>query len=581
MDVTPYLDLHPAPRAIFDNLEERRTRVRFMLPTDDGDWTGMTWQAVANQIRRIGQFLLDAGLKSGDRVAIFAPNSVAWMSAALATQAVGGVMVPIYGTSTSEQAAYVVKHSGARFVFTDTPQLLSRIFQGWPAYEQVEKVVTLSKGMEPGPVLQSLRADNDDAGSSTGNYDAPSFGDVEARVTSLARVLELGKSLDKEDAGRFDTALDGLSLEQNGLMLYTSGTTGKPKGVPLTHRNVATNGRDWIKCNAPLIEENSVDILWLPMSHVFGFGQACLGNTLGFSTYMSDPVSVLGQLPAVKPSIFMSVPRYFEKLAESARDGATSEEEARENLRQATGGNLKFCLSGGAGLKREIKDFFMEADMLIIEGYGLTEASPTLTLNRPDAYDFDSVGKPLPSVDLKLAEDGEILARGDSIFQGYHKNPSATAKTFTDDGWLKTGDLGRFTDKGFLQIIGRKKDILVTAAGKNISPTRIESRFDDDPYFLHVVVYGDGEKYLVAGVWPNWPTIHEKLGRSAGEAAVRSLLEPRVEAKNAELARYETIKKFAVIDEPLTVENGFLTPTLKVKRKRVYQAFEDQLETLY
>ena len=277
----------------------------------------------------------------------------------------------------------------------------------------------------------------------------------------------------------------------------------------------------------------------------------------------------------------MSVPRYFEKLVEAARDGAESRSEAIENLRKITGGQLKFCLSGGAGLSREVKELFYDADMLIIEGYGLTEASPTLTLNRPDDFDFDTVGKPLPSVELKIAEDGEILAKGDNIFDGYHKNSRATAETFTDDGWLKTGDLGRFTDDGFLQIIGRKKDILVTAAGKNISPVKIEQKFDDDPYIAHLVVYGDGKKYLVAGVWPNMETMEDKLGEAPGEQAIRSLIEPRIEQTNAQLARYETIKKFTIIDEPLTVDNGFLTPTLKVKRPKVYEAFREEFEELY
>ena len=573
MDVTPYLDLTPAPQAVFDHLPQRRTRVRFMLPDGDGDWVGMTWQAFADQIRHLGQYLLHQGIRPGDRIAIFAPNSVEWISAALATQAIGAVMVPIYGTSTADQAAYVLDHSGARILFTDTDALLRRALKALPACDHLQRLVALSDGVDPLSTLIDLQESSDEA---------PPLDVLETQITGIDRAIALGKALDDRHPQRFDDALQDLDLDQAALMLYTSGTTGKPKGVPLTHRNVATNGRDWMEINGPQIDDHPVDLLWLPLSHVFGFGEACLGNTLGFTTYMSDPASVLGQMESVRPSIFMSVPRYFEKLVEAADEQGQTRQETIERLQAITGGNLQFCLSGGAGLSREVKDIFYDAGMLIIEGYGLTEASPTLTLNRPDDFDFNTVGKPLPSVELKLADDGEILARGDNIFDGYHKNPSATADTFTDDGWLKTGDLGEWTDDGFLKIIGRKKDILVTAAGKNISPKKIEAHFADEPYIEHFVVYGDGKKYLTAGVWPNLQALQDELGKRPDDQAIRRLIEPRIEAINDDLARYQTIKNFALFpDRPLTVDNGLLTPTLKVKRKRVYDAFDQALEALY
>ncbi|RYE88338.1 MAG: hypothetical protein EOO75_13385 [Myxococcales bacterium] len=221
-----------------------------------------------------------------------------------------------------------------------------------------------------------------------------------------------------------------------------------------------------------------------------------------------------------------------------------------------------------------------------MEGYGLTETSPTLTLNRPDAFRFDSVGQVLPSVEVKLAEDGEILARGPSVFSGYHKDPDATREAFTDDGWFKTGDVGRFTEDNFLQIIDRKKDILVTAGGKNVAPANIEQRFADDPLVAHVVVYGDGQKFLVAGVWPNEAAVEAELQRrgvagEAREAARRELLGQSIERVNAQLASYETLKKFAVLEPALTVESGLLTATLKVRRKKVYEAFGRSLAALY
>lgn len=569
MDVSAFLDLQIAPRAVFESLPERRSRVRFMVPNGN-DWTAVTWGAYAAQIRRIGLFMVSAGIKTGDRAAILAPNRVEWMSAALGIQAIAGVMVPIYPTSTADQIRYIVRHSDARVMFVDTAELLSRLYQAWSDLDGIKKIVLFSDDLDPVKVLHELRSKGETV---------PSYADVEPRVISWSDALEIGGALDEEEPELFDNLMNSVSLDQPGTMLYTSGTTGPPKGVPLTHRNVGVNGRDWLLNNASLIDEGSVDLLWLPMSHIFGFGEACLGNTLGLTTYLSDPVLVLNRLPEVRPNIFMSVPRYFEKIAQLAM-AEKDTEKRRKKLADVTGGRFKFCLSGGAGLKREVKEFFWDNGLLIIEGYGLTEASPTITLNRPDAFRFDTVGKPLPSVEVRLAEDGEILVRGDSVFRGYHKDPAATKEVLSEDGWLRTGDLGKFTDDGFLQIIGRKKEILVTAGGKNISPVNIEERFMDDPYFAQVVVWGDGESYLVAGVWPNEDAIKAKLG-DVSDAEVHAFLAPRVEKVNAELARYETIKKFVVIREPLTVEDGYLTPTLKVKRKQVYATFSDRVMPLY
>ena len=244
--------------------------------------------------------------------------------------------------------------------------------------------------------------------------------------------------------------------------------------------------------------------------------------------------------------------------------------------------------SAGASQDGLTRDLVKQAfpDAIRFNQYGLTEASPTLTLNRKDAYRFDSVGKVLPSVQLKLAEDGEILARGPSVFAGYHKDPEATAEAFTADGWLKTGDVGRFTADGFLQIIDRKKDILVTAGGKNVPPANIEARLKDDPLIAEAVVYGDGKRYLVAGLWLNEAAVQAELDRDRVPAAQRAeattrLIQERVDRVNAQLASFETIKKFTVIDTPLTVEGGLVTQSLKVRRKAVYAAFKRQLEALY
>ena len=534
MDISPFRELRIAPRAVFDGLAERAERPRFMVPDSDG-WAPVTWQEFADQLRRTATWLAAQGLQPADRVAIYAANSVEWAAASLAIQAAGGVMVPIYPSCTAEDAQYVVRHSDARWVFVGSRALRGRLL-GLPAEV---RMIALDDGAE---------------------------------LTGSDVRWEDAKADEPVDA--FAARMNGISLDAPGLMLYTSGTSGRPKGVPLTHRNVAINGLDWLECNAPILHADGVDVLWLPMSHIFGFGEMCLGNTLGFLSWLSTPWEVLNHLPEVRPTVLMSVPSIWEKLAAGALSAGNSHEAQRAALDASTGGRLQFCLSGGAGLKREVKELFLEVGgVLIIEGYGLTEAAPTLTLNRPGAFRFDSVGQPLPSVELRLAGDGEILARGPNVFGGYHKDPEGTAAAFTADGWLKTGDIGRFTEDGFLQIVDRKKDILVTAGGKNIAPANIELRFTDDTVIEHVVVYGDSRRYLVAGVWlaPTAP---------GGEAA-QEHVGARIAAVNRELARHETIKRFAVMEPALTVEGGLLTPTMKVKRRKVYEAFREGFEALY
>ena len=559
LDLKRYRTLLPAPRAVFDDLARRKDRARFV--TDDA---AVSWGQFAAEIRSVASWLRhELGWSAEERAAVFAPNRVEWLSAALGIQAAGGAMVPIYATSTAEQVEYVLAHSDSRVVFVDTMALAERVERVWSRLEALETIVVLDAGADLARWLPSANA----AGKVLGWHD----------------VLARGRALDPGDAA-FGEALEALELDHVGMMLYTSGTSGPPKGVPLTHRNVAANGRDWFECNGLLLDDDlagggEVDLLWLPMSHIFGFGEACLGNALGFTSHLCTAQQVVERLPVVRPTVFMSVPAYWEKLVTLAEaDGGDSS----EGLARVTGGRLRFCLSGGAGLKREVKERFLSAGLLIIEGYGLTEAAPTLTLNRPEAFRFDSVGKPLPSVALELAPDGEILARGPNVFGGYHKDEAATAGAFTADGWLKTGDLGAWTDDGFLQIVGRKKDILVTAGGKNIAPANIEVRFADDPLVEHVVVYGDGQKYLVAGVWPEWEAVRARLGAAAEDSgAVRALMAERVRAVNAGLARHETIRRFDVMRARLTVESGWLTPTLKVKRQQVEEAFRASFDGLY
>ena len=537
----------PAPAAVFARLPAWRDRPRFLVPRGD-ELTAVSWGEYGDAIRACAAFLAETCLAPGERAALLAANSVEWAVAALAIQAVGGVLVPIVPSSTAEQIAYVVDHSDARVLFVGAGPAAR-----WREVRALCPAVREVIALDPGADGRAWR-----------------------------EVLARGAALDRAAPGWLEASLAAIDLDRPALMLYTSGTSGPPKGVPLSHGNVGANARDWLRALGELLPDEGAgrDLLWLPMSHIFGLGELCLGNTLGFTSTLVAPAEVLALLPRVRPNVFMSVPAYWDKLAATAA-AAPDRESRRRALLAATGGQLAFCLSGGAGLDRRVKEQFLDAGIVIIEGYGLTECAPTLTLNRPDGFRFDAVGRPLDSVELRLADDGEILARGPNVFAGYHKDPDATAAAFTDDGWFKTGDVGRFTEDGFLQIVDRKKDILVTAGGKNIAPLNIELRFSGDPLFQHVVVYGDQHRYLVAGVWIDRAAAAAELGSEPAPDALRDLVQRRVDAVNHSLASFETIKRFRLFEQPLTVEDGLLTASLKVRRKAVYQRFRRELEGLY
>ena len=545
MDIRKHLELRTAPQVVFDALPARRDATRFMVRCA-GEWAPVTWQSFADQIRGVAMHV-DSQIQPGERCAVFAQNSVAWFASALGIQAAHGVLVPVYGSSTTDQAAHILAHSDAKIVFVDTSTL--------------PRMVEVCRSLAS-PVQVVLIDESDESEES----DAPATVS-ESSFVSWSDALRQGD--EATSSARLEALLGSASLDDHAMMLYTSGTSGAPKGVPLTHRNVGVNGRDWFESNAALLEEGYVDLLWLPMSHIFGFGEAGIGNRLGWTSYLSEPKAVLDDLASIRPDVLMSVPSVWEKIA----NGARSDSDPAGAFQRLTGGALRFCLSGGAGLKPAVKEFFWDQGVLIIEGYGLTECSPTLTLNRPDDFRFDSVGKVFPSVELRLASDGEILARGESVFRAYHNDSDATRAAFDEEGWFKTGDVGRWTQDGFLQIVDRKKDILVTAGGKNIAPANIEQQFQGEALIAHVVVYGDGEKYLVAALWLN-----EDQGQHEERTA---LAQQRVDAVNLRLARHETIKKFVIIDEPLSVESGLLTPTLKVRRKHVYARYGERLRALY
>lgn len=551
---------------------ELRDKARCMVRRDDRVWEPVSWGEMADRVACIAAFLIDRGLDRDAKSAVMSSTRVEWGLAGLGILAARGVLVPVYPGLAGESLGHILRHSDAQVLFVENAQQLEAVLQVWDELT-IDTLVTIEALDAHGCACRA-------------GLDAERVAD---KCFSLPQAEASGRDILRRQPALVEQRLASIRLEDVGLLVYTSGTTGMPKGVLLTHRNLGINGDDWIRVNGALLHPGDLDILWLPMSHIFGWGQFCLGNQLGFVTYFSNPAEALADMAELSPQIFMSVPAYWEKLARMAQSVADDEQLQWAELRRLTGGRLSFCLSGGAGLGLEVKELFRAAGIMIIEGYGLTECSPTLTMNRIDDYDFESVGKPFPRVRVKLAPDGEILAKGDNCFAGYYKDESATAAMFDADGWLKTGDLGSFNERGFLRIIGRKKEILVTAGGKNIPPQNIELRFRNDPLISQLVVYGDGKRYLTALV-----DIHEEaaleLLEGAGEpdpssvrehALIRRAIADRIASVNADLASFETIKAFAIASAPLTPESGLLTVSLKVRRASVYDAYRDVLEGLY
>jgi long-chain acyl-CoA synthetase len=534
---------------LFEGIARWQDQPRFLLPEGEG-YRPISWNQYGHDVRALGGFLLPQ-LNSQEKVAVLGNTSYAWIVAYSAIQSIRGIVVPIYPASKGDLIEYFLEHSESRLLFCDA------------AF-----VKTLA-GIKLGAIEQIILLEGEIAEQS-----------LPVPVVPFAQALEQGLAAKAE----FESRLATVEGEDIATIIYTSGTTGLPKGVSLSQNNLKASSHDWISLNGHHIPENAVDIHWLPLSHAFGIGAIMLGNSLGWQSWFASPKDVLTRFAAIKPHTFLSVPAYWEKLYLEIQN-AGGDQAAYDKV---TGGRLAFGLSGGAGLKKEIKEGFYKLGLLVIEGYGLTECSPTLTMNRHDHFNFDSVGVAYPSVELKLAEDGEILAKGPNVFKGYYKDAEATAGAFDEEGWFKTGDVGQWLEGGFLKIIDRKKEILVTSGGKNVPPQNIERKFQDNPFIQHLIVYGDGKKYLSALVTLEESSLRKELNDQTSpweslcqSEAAYSLAMNQVNAVNQELASFETIKKIWICPSPLTVENNLLTASFKARRKAIYERYGAELEQLY
>jgi long-chain acyl-CoA synthetase len=563
----------------------------------DGTYTDISWHEMAEQVAAFARSLLAFGIDQGDRVAIMAPNRPEWVYADLATLSCTAISVPVYHTEGIDTLMHIVNDSGSRILFVASQLLAREVIDQWDEMKGLEKVVLLD-----------------------GHLDHPD-------ILSLDEFRKNGNTIPD---GRFRQRLDAGSRDDLATLVYTSGTTGVPKGAMLTHGNILSN----IEACSQLYDIKDTDtcLSFLPLSHIFErmagyYFMLSKGVTIAYAENID---SVPLNLTEVQPQIVISVPRLYEKMFARVMERVLAGPWIRKQifftaliigrahvarrvnnqpdplplkiglaiasklvfakLHERLGGNLRFFISGGAPLVQNVAEFFLAAGIPIFEGYGLTETSPVLAANRDGAIRLGSVGKPVSGTEIKIADDGEIIARGPGIFKGYWQKDEKTAEVLID-GWFHTGDIGEIDTDGFLKITDRKKDLIVTAGGKNIAPQFLENLFKTDKYLANAMVYGDRKPYLTALLVPNFDNI-EKYARYkkidflnhcdlVNHPRVLDLIRRRIDRLQGELPTYNRIKRFTLINRDFTAEEGEVTPTLKVRRKEVSANFNQVLEGMY
>jgi long-chain acyl-CoA synthetase len=551
------------------------------------EWIDVSFADLAACVRGVAGGLIDLGIQANDKVSILSNTRPEWTYSCFGILAAGATCVSIYQTNSPQECHYVLQHSESKAVFVEDAEQLAKVRAVEADLPDLELIIV----MEP----------SGDIG------DAVAFDDL----------LKRGER--RSDA--VDERVAGVSLDDNCLYIYTSGTTGPPKGCMLTHGNYRRVSNMVEAQNT--LETSELIYLFLPLAHAFAlliqFVTIDLGSCIAY--WEKDPQKIVPNLMEVKPTYFPSVPRIFEKiytLANSVGDPKEIEQAVEvgfkvrqmqeagqdvpadlqaafdeadkqlfQNVRNLFGGNIRQCSTGAAPIAHEILEFFYACGVPVMEGYGMTETSTVASSNRLDAFRFGSVGKPLPGVEAKIADDGEVLLRGDNIFHGYFKNPEASSEALAD-GWLHTGDLGSIDADGFIYITGRKKDIIITAGGKNITPANLENGLKQNRWISQAVVVGDRRPFLVALITldpEEVPVFAEQHGLAPEDVpeseAMRAAVQEAIDRVNDEVGRVEQIKKFKILPQDLSQETGELTPTLKVKRNVVSEKFAGEIDALY
>ncbi|HEY1511846.1 MAG TPA: long-chain fatty acid--CoA ligase [Solirubrobacteraceae bacterium] len=560
----------------------------------DGDeWREISYAEMGEAIDEIALGLVDLGIEVGDRVCLLAETRVEWTMVSLGISAAGAVVVPVYPTNSPAECKWVVGNAGARAIFCENEGQKQKIDDVRDELGELEHVIGV------------------DAGGGELTLD-------ELRARGRAR-----------DHGELAARQERVSPDDAYTIVYTSGTTGPPKGVVLTHAN-AMSVCQMIE-ELEFVEPGDVTYLYLPLAHVFALltmlATVDEGTTLIY--FGGNTREILGELIETEPTYVPSVPRIFEKLYAAAMKMVESGgEEERERFQKAVklgvevrnrrqrgeevpeelskpfdradeeifqrvrglfGGHVRQAVSGAAPIAPDILEFFYAAGVPVLEGWGMTETMGVGTVGTLDHFKFGTVGRALPGIEIKIADDGEILCKGPHIFREYWDNPEATEETMSD-GWLRTGDLGELDDEGFLKITGRKKDIIITAGGKNLTPANIENDLKQSRFISQAVMYGDRKPYPVAMItldpdeivpWAKEQGLPEEIETLAEHEQVHEMVQAELDRANSNYARVEQIKKFTILDHDLSIETGELTPSLKVKRNVIYDRYADLFESLY
>jgi long-chain acyl-CoA synthetase len=560
----------------------------------DGKWVDRSFAEVLEVVRSLSLGLIELGVATGDKVSILGNTRPEWTYFDFAALSAGAVVVPIYQTNSAEECQYVLENSDAKVVVVEDDEQMEKVRAVRDQLPLLEHVVRMTGSSE----------------------DAISFDDLASRGAA-------------RDASEWDARWQSVTTDDICTFIYTSGTTGPPKGCIISHGNYRAM-LDMVN-RTSVIEEEDVAYLYLPLAHSFAlliqFGSFDLGTTIAY--WERDPQKILPNLAELKPTYFPSVPRIFEKIYTAATSGMEKEggikkaifewsigvgkkmraaersgrkpgfllrrryefadKQVLSKIRGLFGGNLRLAVSGAAPISPEILSFFDAAGVLVLEGWGMTETSTAATVSTPEDFKVGTIGKPFPGCEVKIADDGEILVKGPNVFQGYYKNEEATRETIVD-GWLHTGDIGEIDPDGFIKITGRKKDIIITAGGKNITPANLENEIKQHPLVSQCVVVGDRKPYLVALVtldpedavaYAKEHDLPEDPEQLAANGDVLKAIEDHVATINEKFARVEQVKKVAILSRDLSQETGELTPTLKVKRAVVASKHEQEIEALY